>query len=119
MNLNEQEQHEADAAASRAMSDRIRQDAATRRRFTVNAPASASPLAVALGELDAAKASGDGERIAAADAAVDRVLDDARRAQADARRAAVPDFAGGARAPVQQVSAADAFNAFMRAGRAL
>lgn len=54
-----------------------------------------SPLAVALAEQDAARASGDGARIAAADDALDRLVDEGRAAAREAAR--TPSFGGGAR----------------------
>jgi hypothetical protein len=113
MQVNEQEH---DATASLAMSDLIR-GAVGRRRVTGTPTASTSPLAVALHELDEARASGDGGRIAAANAAVDRVVTGARDADTEARRAAVPDFAAGARGAITTPTVADSFNAFMRASR--
>jgi hypothetical protein len=114
VNLNEQEQHEADATASLAMSDLIR-GAVGQRRVTGSTPtASTSPLAVALHELDAARASGDGGRVAAASAAVDRVVEGARDADTEARRAAVPDFKGGARYVEPSTTPEATFTAQMR-----
>jgi hypothetical protein len=87
----ERERAEADAAASRQMSDLMRGAAGRGSAPT----GSTSPLAVALDAHERAKAAGDPIEIMRTDTAVEDLLREARARNAPP----VPDFGAGARPP--------------------